>query len=317
MRTVGVVVLPDSRVFDFAVVCEVWGLDRTSFGIGPFELRLCAQSRRPVRLHPTGVVTPSHGVSGLDGCDLVLAIGRANPRARVPGAVVAALRRAHAARATVAGLCSGAFILAAAGLLDGRSATTHWSLLDELAEFVPTARVRRDVLHTEEDRVLTSAGVVGGLDLCVHLIRRDLGADAAATLAKRLVMPPAREGGQAQYVEAPLPVRPDRGDIASTIDWAMSRLDHPISVADLATRARMSPRSFHRAFAAATGATPGRWLLVQRVRHAQRLLETSDLSVERVARRSGLGTAANLRRRMRAELGTGPDAYRRTFRVSA
>ncbi|WP_370944187.1 GlxA family transcriptional regulator [Amycolatopsis sp. cg5] len=313
MRTVGVLLLPGSRSFDLAVIGEVWGVDRTDDGIGPFELRLCAAGRAPVDLHPVGKVVATHGLSGLKGCDLVLVGGRADPLAAVPDAAVRALRSAE----RVAALCSGAFTLAAAGLLDGRAATTHWRLLDDLERVAPAADVRRDVLFTDDGDVLTSAGVVGGLDLCLHLVRRDHGADVTAALAKRLVMPPAREGGQRQYVDPPLPPRPSRPGIASTMDWAMTRLGTEIGVDDLVAHAGMSARTFHREFTAAAGTTPGRWLRVQRVRHAQRLLEATDLPVERVAQRSGLGTAANLRRRMHAELGVGPDSYRRTFRQSA
>ncbi|HEX4723625.1 MAG TPA: helix-turn-helix domain-containing protein [Pseudonocardiaceae bacterium] len=316
MRVVGVVLLPGTRLFDFAVVSEVWEVDRLRVGLPAFEVRLCAPTDAPVALHPArSWVTPTHGLAGLAECDLVIAPGRADPSADVPAAVVDALRSAHRGGAVVAGLCSGAFTLAAAGLLDGRPATTHWALLDDLALAAPSAEISRDVLFTDDGDVCTSAGVVGGLDLCLHLVRRDHGADAAAALARRMVMPPVRSGGQRQYVAAPVPTRPDRPDIASTVDWAVLALGEPIGVADLARQAGMSERTFHREFVAATGATPGRWLLSQRVRHAQRLLETTDLPVERVAERSGLGSAANLRRRLRAEVGVGPDAYRRTFRA--
>jgi transcriptional regulator GlxA family with amidase domain len=317
MRTVGVLVLPGSRAFDLAVVGEVWGVDRTDSGIGPFELRLCSPGRVTTEIHPFGQVVATHGLSGLDGCDLVLATGRVDPHAEVPASAVQALRRAHRDGVTVAALCSGAFTLAAAGLLDGRGATTHWRHLDELEAAAPSARVHRDVLFADEGDVLTSAGVVGGLDLCLHLIRRDHGADVAAALARRLVMSPAREGGQRQYVDAPMPPRPSRSGIASTMDWALSGLGESIGVDDLAGHAGMSARTFQREFTSATGVTPGRWLRGQRIRYAQRLLEATELPVERIAQRSGLGTAANLRRRLHAELGVGPDSYRRTFRQGA
>jgi transcriptional regulator GlxA family with amidase domain len=315
MRVIGVLLLDGTRLFDFAVVGEVWQIDRSRVGLPSFEVRLCAPTPDPVDLHPSGSATPTHDLAGLAGCDLVIALGRVDPMAHVPDEVVAALRAAHRGGAVVAGLCSGAFTLAAAGLLDGRPATTHWALLEDLARVAPAADITHDVLFTDDGDVCTSAGVVGGLDLCLHLVRRDHGADTAGTLARRMVMPPVRGGGQRQYVTAPVPVRPDRSDIASTVDWAVTALGEPIGVPDLARRAGMSERTFHREFMAATGATPGRWLLSQRVQHAQRLLETTDLPVGRIAERAGLGSAANLRRRLRAELGVGPDAYRRNFRI--
>ncbi|MFD9737776.1 GlxA family transcriptional regulator [Umezawaea sp. NPDC059074] len=313
MRTVGVLLLPGSRIFDVSVVSEVWGIDRTDSAVPLFELRLCAPDRATTRLAPIGDLAATHGLDGLAGCDLVLVPGRGDPLAPVPPAVLDALR---GYTGTVAGLCSGSFVLAAAGLLDGRSATTHWRMLDELTAAAPRAVVRRDVLFTSDDPVYTSAGVLGCADLCLHLVRRDHGAEVAATIARRMVMPPVREGDQRQYAEAPVPRRVVKAGMASTVDWAVSRLADPIGVGDLAEHSGLSERTFHRAFVEATGSTPGRWLQVQRVRLAQRLLETTDLPVDRVAERSGLGTSANLRRRLRAELGVGPDAYRRTFRVA-
>jgi transcriptional regulator GlxA family with amidase domain len=313
MRTVGVLLLPGSRIFDVSVVSEVWGIDRTDSGVPAFELRLCSPGKVATRLAPIGAMAATHGLSGLAECDLVVVPGRGDALADVPPAALTALR---AVTGTVAGLCSGSFVLAAAGLLDGRSATTHWLLLDDLAAAAPKALVRRDVLFTSDDPVYTSAGVLGAADLCLHLVRRDHGAEVAATVARRMVMPPVREGGQRQYAEAPMPGRAAKSGLASTVDWAVGRLAEPIGVGDLAQHSGLSERTFHRAFVAATGSTPGRWLQSQRVRLAQRLLETTDLPVHRVAERSGLGTSANLRRRLRAELGVGPDAYRRTFRVA-
>jgi transcriptional regulator GlxA family with amidase domain len=317
MRAVGVLILPGSRTFDVAVASEVWGVDRVDSGVPSFELRLCSPGRSALPMHPVGQIAATHGLSGLAGCDLVIVPGRADPHRSVPALAVRALRDAHEAGTTIAALCSGAFTLAAAGLLDGREATTHWRLLDDLAAAAPRARILRDVLFAQDGRVFTSAGVLGGADLCLQLVRQAHGADVAAALARRMVMPPAREGGQRQYVETPVPVRPTRTSVASTVDWAMTKLAEPIGVGDLAGHAGLGERTFHRAFLAATGSTPGRWLQAQRVRLAQRLLETTDLPVDRVAERSGLGTAANLRRRLRTELGVGPDAYRRTFRVPA
>jgi transcriptional regulator GlxA family with amidase domain len=317
MRTVGLLVLPGTRAFDVAVAGEVWGVDRREVGIGPFELRVCAPHRSVTRLQPLGAVEPTHTLRGLAGCDLVIVPGRADPFAPVGADAVTALCSARRRGATIAALCSGAFTVAAAGLLDERPATTYWRLLDALAVAAPTARIQRDVLYVGDGPVLTSAGVVGGLDLCLHLVRRDHGAEVAAELARRLVMAPVREGGQAQYVPAPAPVRPAQPGVADTMDWALGRLAQPIGVPDMATHAAMSQRTFHRVFVGATGTTPGRWLVAQRVRQAQRLLETTDLSVERIARRCGLGTAENLRRHVRGVLGVNPGSYRRAFRSVA
>lgn len=316
MRTIGLLVLPGTRAFDAAVTGEVWGIDRADHGIGPFELRVCAPVRGVTRTDPVGLIEATHTLRGLAGCDLVVVPGRADPLELVDPAAIRALQAAHRRGATIAALCSGAFTLAAAGLLDGRPATTYWRLLDALAQVAPNAQVERDVLYVGDGPVLTSAGVVGGLDLCLHLVRRDHGAQTAAALARRLVMAPAREGGQAQYVPAPAPSRPaGPAGVAATMEWALARVAEPIGVSEMADHAAMSERTFHRVFVGATGTTPGRWLTGQRVRHAQRLLEASDLPVERVAERSGLGTSANLRRRMRTVLGVSPATYRRTFRA--
>jgi transcriptional regulator GlxA family with amidase domain len=313
MRVVGLLLLPGTRTFDVAVAAEIWGVDRTDAGIGRFELRICAPGAAVQPLAPVGHLAATHDLAALASCDLIIVPGRADSSAPVPAAAVATLWAAHAAGVCIAALCSGAFILAEAGLLDGRAATTHWRLLDALAAAAPAAVVHRDVLFTTNGSVLTSAGVVGGLGLCLHLVRRDHGADIAARLARHLVLPPTREGGQRQYTEAPLAARPARSPVAATIAWAADQAAGPITVRDMAAHAAMSQRTFHRAFAVATGTTPGRWITVQRVRLARRLLETTDLPVHRVAERSGLGTAANLRRRIRDATGVNPDAYRRTF----
>jgi transcriptional regulator GlxA family with amidase domain len=316
MRTVGLLVLPGTRAFDVSVTGEVWGIDRSDHGIGPFDLRVCAPDRAVTPTHPLGTVAATHTLRGLAACDLVVVPGRVDPHAPVAPEAIRALRSARRRGTTIAALCSGAFTLAAAGLLDGRRATTYWRLLDALALAAPHAEIDRDVLYVGDGPVLTSAGVVGGLDLCLHLVRRDHGAQVASALARRLVMAPVREGGQAQYVPAPAPARPTQPGVAATMDWALRNIAQPIGVAELAGHAAMSERTFHRVFVAATGTTPGRWVVGQRVRHAQRLLETTDLPVERIAEHSGLGTPANMRRRMRAVLGVNPATYRRTFRAA-
>src|SRR3569833_2098650 len=256
MRTIGVLLLPGTRMFDLAVIGEVWGQDRTDSGSGPFTLRLCSPGRVRTAVSPFGDVAATHGLAGLDGCDLVLAPGRGAPLAPVSPAAVAALRRAHRAGTTVAALCSGAFTLAAAGLLDGRPATTHWRDFDALTLAAPRADLQRDVLYTDDGGVLTSAGVVGGLVLCLLLVCRVFGVVVVASLARRLVMPPVREGGQRQYVDTPLPANASQPGLSSTMDWALARLGSGIGVEDLVGHARMSGRTFHREFAAAAGVTP-------------------------------------------------------------
>nr|BFE82989.1 hypothetical protein GCM10020093_055900 [Planobispora longispora] len=210
-------------------------------------------------------------------------------------------------------LCLGTFVLAASGLLDGRPATTHWRYAGLLASMHPRVEVRPDVLYVDEGDILTSAGSTGGIDLCLHLVRRSHGAQAANSIARGLVTPPHRAGGQAQYIDHPVPA-PAAGDpFGDTLDWALRRLDRELTVDDLAARALMSRRTFDRRFRQATGTTPAQWLLHQRVLHAQRLLETTAEPVELVARKSGFASAVALRPHFRRQVGVSPTAYRETF----
>jgi transcriptional regulator GlxA family with amidase domain len=213
----------------------------------------------------------------------------------------------------VLSLCTGAFILAAAGLLDGHAATTHWSECAELARRFPRVRVDPGVLYTDEGDVLTSAGSAASLDLCLHVVQRDYGTEIAARVARDLVVPLHRPGGQAQYIETPMPSLRDSDLFAETIGWLRGHLDEPVTVSDLAARSAMSPRTFARRFLASTGTTPLAWIVRERLRLAQRMLETSDLPVEVVARTSGFGSPDNLRKHFSRELRTNPQAYRRTF----
>jgi transcriptional regulator GlxA family with amidase domain len=210
-------------------------------------------------------------------------------------------------------LCTGAFALAAAGLLDGRRATTHWTECGALARQHPRVTVDPGVLFVDEGDILTSAGSAASIDLCLHVVRQDYGTEIATQLARQLVVPPQREGGQAQYIDAPMPVLGHSSLFAGTVDWLQEHLDEPITVEDLATRAAMSPRTFARRFLASTGTTPYQWLIQQRIQLAQRLLETSDLPVDSVAEKSGFCTAANLRKHFSRAVHTSPQAYRRTF----
>jgi transcriptional regulator GlxA family with amidase domain len=245
----------------------------------------------------------------------VIVPGWADVDADPPADLVAAVRAAHEAGARVASLCTGAFVLAAAGLLDGRRATTHWAHTDALAARYPRVTVDPDVLYVDNGSVLTSAGKAAAMDLCLHLVRLDHGSAVANTVARRLVVPPHRDGGQAQFVTAPVPVRDGR-PLAELFDWALDRLAQPLTVPDLARQATMSTRNLVRHFRAATGTTPLQWLLSQRIRRAQELLERTDDGIDAIAAATGLGSAATLRRHFHRTVGVPPDTYRRTFRTT-
>jgi len=236
-----------------------------------------------------------------------------DPAEPPPGPLLAALRAAHARGARVAGLCSGAFVLAAAGLLDGRPATTHWALAGQLARMYPKVAVRPDQLYVDDGDVLTAGGGAAGMDLALHLLREHCGAAVANRLARYMVVPPHRPGGQAQYIESPLPAPDDTDPVGETMNWTLGHLDQPLPVARLARQARMSRRNFDRRFREITGAAPLTWLTHQRVLRAQQLLESTRLPVEEVARRCGFSSAAALRQPFKRLTGTAPAAYRTTF----
>jgi transcriptional regulator GlxA family with amidase domain len=231
-----------------------------------------------------------------------------------PADLVRAVRAAHANGARVVSLCTGAFVLAAAGLLDGLRATTHWAHTDQLAARHPEVTVDPDVLYIDNGTVLTSAGKAAAMDLCLHLVRLDHGPAVANVVARRLVVPPHRAGGQAQYVTTPVPTQ-DGHPLSDLLPWAMRRLDQPLTVEDLAGRANMSSRHLARHFHAVTGTTPLQWLLTQRIRRAQELLESTDDGIDAIAAAAGMGTATTLRRHFQRTVGVPPDTYRRTFRA--
>lgn len=302
---------------ELAAAVEIFGSDPRDVG-GPFyELRLCgAEGRRAEAFGGFAVELP-YDLDGLEGADTVIVmpfdawdLGGGAP---TPPAVLDAIVRAHERGARVASFCTGAFVLAAAGLLDGRPATTHWDSADRLAREHPSVRVDPKVLYVDDGDVLTSAGAAASFDLALHMVRNDHGAGVANAMARRAVVPPHRDGGQAQYVEMPVP-EPTADAFNTTLEWATEHLDEPISVAALAVHAHMSARTFARRFRATTGVTPHRWLLQQRVLHARVLLEASDEPIERIAQRCGFGAASVLRLHFQRALGTSPQAYRRTFR---
>ena len=310
MSTVALAVTDGMLHFELALAYEVFGADLSHVADPWYSLVVCGPG--PVRAGRFRL-EPDHRLDRLSRADTVIVPGWADVDVDPPADLVDAVRAAHEAGARVASLCTGAFVLAAAGLLDGRRATTHWAHTRELAARHPRVEVDPDVLYVDNGSVLTSAGKAAAMDLCLHLVRLDHGSSVANTVARRLVVPPHRDGGQAQFVTTPVPA-PGNHPLADLFPWVMERLDHPLTVEDMARRARMSSRNLSRHFRSVTGATPLRWLLIQRIRHAQELLETTDDSIEAIAAATGMGTATTLRRHFNRTVGVPPDTYRRTFR---
>jgi len=267
-------------------------------------------------LRATGgvIVSARHGPGLIEHAGTVIVPGWRDLDEPLPRGLLRALLRAHARGARLVSICSGAFVLAATGLLDGRRATTHWRYAARFARRFPRVQLVPDVLYVDEGQLLTSAGSAAGLDLCLHLVRRDYGAAVANQVARRLVIAPHREGGQSQFVAEPVPAADEGSPLAPVLEWALRSLREPISVRRLARRAGMSERTFCRRFDAHLGTSPARWLIAQRVIAAQRLLETTALPIETIAERTGMGTAANLRHHFRAQIRTTPLRYRRSFR---
>jgi transcriptional regulator GlxA family with amidase domain len=318
-QRIALLAFPGIRAFDVAVITEVWGTDRRDRGVPPFTLlRAAADPAVPVPLRgglSLGPDTPLDRIDDLTPADLVVVPGIEDPDADLPEPVLDALRRAHARGVPVAALCAGAFVLARAGLLAGRRAVTHWHLAGTLAERHPETRVEPEALFIEDTGIWTSAGTAAGIDLCLHLVRTTHGAETAATIARSMVTAPFRTGTQAQFIEHPTP-RADRDAdaLADVRAHALAHLDAPHTVASLAVRAGMSPRSFARHFRATTGTTPLRWLVAQRVAAARKLLERTDHPLPEVARRAGFGSEVTLRQHFAAHLSTSPRDYRAAFR---
>ena len=312
LKSVAVVLLEDVAFFEFGVLTELFGTDRSDDGVPKLDFRVCAlEPGEPMSaLNGTQVIAP-YGLEGLVGADLV-AIPAIHIREDYPPQVLDALRQAAARGATMLSVCSGAFVLGAAGLLDGRRCTTHWLYVKELARLYPDAKIDPDVLFVDDGDLITSAGTAAGIDACLHLVRRELGSAVATCIARRMVVPPQRDGGQRQYVELPVPGC-SAESLTPVLTWMLENItvEHPVS--SLARRAVMSERTFARRFVAETGTTPHKWLSMQRVLHARNLLEETDLGIESVATRSGFGTGALLRHHFRRVVGVAPQDYRRTF----
>lgn len=310
MTTVALAVTDGMLHFELSLAYEVFAAAPAGVPGPWYDLVVCGPGAvRAGRF----MLEPDLGLDRLPHADTVIVPGWADVDEEPPAELVDAVRAAHEAGARVASLCTGAFVLAAAGLLDGRRATTHWAHTRALAARHPRVTVDPDVLYVDEGSVLTSAGKAAAMDLCLHLVRLDHGSAVTNAAARRLVVPPHRDGGQAQFIATPAPA-PDNHPLAELFPWVIERLDQPLTVEDLARRARMSSRHLGRHFRSVTGTTPLQWLLAQRIRHAQELLETTDHSVDAIAAATGMGTATTLRRHFSRTVGVPPDTYRRTFR---
>ena len=315
LKTVAVLAVDNLAVFEFGTVCEVFGIDRSSDGVPNFDFRVCGpRAGQPLRTSVGVQIVPEHGLGRLAGADLVAvpaAKAAAGPHPYPPEAL-RALRAAAAAGSTILTVCTGAFIAGAAGLLDGRRCTTHWMHADELAHRYPTAQVDRNVLFVDDGNLITSAGTAAGIDACLHLVRRELGSRITNLIARRMVVPPQRDGGQRQYISQPVPMHCSPG-FAPQLDWIVANLEKAHTVATMARHANMSGRTFARRFVEETGTTPMQWVTDQRVLYARRLLEETDLDVDRIAERSGFGSATLLRHHFRRLVGVTPSDYRRRF----
>jgi AraC family transcriptional regulator, transcriptional activator FtrA len=311
---VAIVVYDGATAFELGIACEVFGSQWSEIlGVRWYRSRVCALTPGPVTVDAGLELHAGYGAEHIVSADTVIVLP--SVAAEVPAGICEALRGAHSQGSRVVSLCTGAFALAAAGLLDGRRATTHWTECADLARRYPKVTVDPGVLFVDEGDIFTSAGSAAGIDLCLHLVRQDYGTEIATQLARQLVVAPQREGGQAQYISAPMPELDSSSLFADTVTWLQEHLNEPVTVDELAARSAMSPRTFARRFLASTGTTPYQWLLRQRIQFAQRLLETTDLPVDAVAEATGFSTAANLRKHFGRTVHTSPQSYRRTFQA--
>jgi AraC family transcriptional regulator, transcriptional activator FtrA len=304
-------------IFEAAVACEVFGRTRQDLSVPWwYEVVLCAGQNEPVRTAEGLRLDAGRGLAEVARADTVIVPACADLQGDPPTQLLDALRAAHARGARIASICTGAFTLAAAGLLDGRRATTHWMHGEELTRRWPAVRLDPNVLYTQDEQIFTSAGECAGLDLCLHLVRLDHGSRVANALARRMVIPPHRDGGQAQYIDSPIRGT-EPGGLGPVLDWARLHLDEPLTIDHLAEVAAMSQRTFLRHFRALTATTPLQWLVHERVARARELLESTDEKIDRIAERCGFGTAASLRTHFTRINKIGPNAYRQTFRGAA
>ncbi|WP_460773230.1 GlxA family transcriptional regulator [Microbacterium sp. GXF7504] len=313
MESVAVIVQPGFAPFEFGLACEAFGLDRSADGIPNFDFRICSTEPGLVPSNLGFSITVDRDLSAAEDADLVVVAPVVRERwTDIDERIAGVLRRAVERDAWLLSVCSGAFVLAASGVLDGRRATTHWMYADTMARMYPAITVDPDVLYVQDGKIITSAGTAAGLDACLHLLRQEIGAEAANMVARRMVVPPQRDGGQAQFITKPI-AETSSLSLAPVTDWMLAHLRDDLTVDQLAARAHMSPRTFARRFRADMGTTPAAWLNRQRVLHAQRLLERTDMGLDRIADECGFGSAAVLRQNFSRVLGTTPTAYRARF----
>ena len=299
--------------FEFGCTYEIFGLPRPELDRPWYRFEVCAAEPGPLRAAGGLAVRAPHDLDLIEQADTVIVPGWRGPDEPAPRPLLDALARVPERGGRLVSICSGVFVLAAAGVLDGRRATTHWRYTEALARRYPRVHVDPDVLYVDEGPVLTSAGSAAGLDLCLHVVRRDHGAAVANNVARRLVLAPHRDGGQRQFVETPVASGADTRRLGALLDWLPAHIDQELTVGDLARHAGMSLRTFQRRVRESTGTAPGDWLIRQRIAHARHLAETTDLTVEQIATRSGFGAVETLRHHFRRLIGTTPSAYRRTF----
>ncbi len=311
-RKVAALVYDGLCAFEFGIVAEFFGLARPELNVDWYKFEICSLDRGPLRATGGIRFEAKRGLGALQQAGTIVIPGWRRLSEPPPDCLLNALRSAHARGARIVSICSGVFLLAAAGLLDGKRATTHWRYADELSSRYPKIRVEPDVLYVDEGSVLTSAGSAAGIDLCLHIVRKDYGAEIANRVARRLVMPPHRDGGQAQFIPAPVP-KFSAGGLAQVQQWAQSHLDKPLRVEEMARQAKMSPRTFARRFQQEAGTTPHQWITHQRILAAQARLEKTNEGIDRIAEAVGLQTAATLRQHFSRTLGTTPSGYRRRF----
>ena len=317
MHTVATFIYDHVNPFELGVATEVFAVERPELGVPWYRFLLCAAEPRPIRAFTGLLLTAPHGLADAAQADIIIVPGPRPGVVPVPAPLLDALRLAYQRGARILSFCTGTFLLAEAGLLDGRRVTTHWRWTSELAARYPRVQVDPGVLFIDDGQILTSAGTAAAIDLSLHVVRQDYGANIAAAVARRMVVPPQRSGGQAQYIETPLVDVSEDDPFGTTLSWMVAHLQEDLTVEAMAARAVMSPRTFARRFRATLGASPYHWLLLQRIALAQRLLETTDEPIERIAACCGFRSAATLRLHFRRFLHLSPQSYRTTFRAAS